>query len=281
MNVRDKVIAVTGAGSGIGRALSEQLAEKGAIVAAGDINEEAVNETVTTLDGASSGHRAYTVNVADRDSMEAYAADVDNHFGRVDGIINNAGVLGRLVPFNEFEYEELKRIVDINLWGVINGTWSFLPYLRERPESCVVNVSSAAGLLGTLGNQAYYASKFGVRGFTESIQSELWKTNVRTTIVYPGVVKTNLGGSHPDYTDAERAEAIRRYHAQPGLSPEAAAKIIVSGIEKGKAKILVGKDVWFLDKLTRLTIGRPDRFMRPALVIGSNRQQIDGKKRFR
>jgi NAD(P)-dependent dehydrogenase (short-subunit alcohol dehydrogenase family) len=246
VNPQGKVFVVTGAGSGIGRALSHDLAGKGALVAACDVNETAAKETAGSLPG-SAEHRPFVVDVGDREAVVANAAEVVGIFGQVDGVINNAGVLGQLAPLSELGWDELELVIRVDLWGVIHGTKAFLPHLLARPEASLVNVSSFAGLMGTLGNSAYFAAKFGVRGFTEAIRSELRRSNVKVTAVFPGVVKTNLAASAPTYTEEERRTAVEIYHKQPGISPEKAAARIVGAIEKGSPRLLIGPDTWFVD----------------------------------
>jgi NAD(P)-dependent dehydrogenase (short-subunit alcohol dehydrogenase family) len=279
MQLEDKVVVVTGAGSGIGRALCHTLAGKGARVAACDVNETAAKETVTSL-LRSGDHQNFTVDVGDREAVLAAAADVVDHFGRVDGVVNNAGVLGQLAPLTELGWDELEFVIRVDLWGVIHGTKAFLPHLLARPEAALVNVSSFAGLIGSLGNSAYFAAKFGVRGFTEAVRSELRRSNVKVTAVFPGVVKTNLAASAPTYTEEERRRAVEIYHTQPGISPEKAAARIVGAIEKGSPRLLIGLDTWFVDKLVRLMPARSDRLIGGAVRFAANRQRPDGRKLF-
>ena len=279
MDMQDKVIVVTGAGSGIGRALCRTLADRGALLAACDVNEGAAKETVGSLT-RSGDHRHVTVDVGDREAVLAAAADVAAHFGRVDGVVNNAGVLGQLAPLSELGWDELEFVIRVDLWGVIHGTKAFLPHLLARPEASLVNVSSFAGLMGTLGNSAYFAAKFGVRGFTESLRAELRRSKVRVTVVYPGVVKTNLAASAPTYTEEERRRAVEIYHTQPGISPERAATRIAGAMEKGSPRLLIGPDTWFVDKLARLMPARSDRLIGPGVRFLANRQRPDGRKPF-
>lgn len=279
MNVRNEVFVVTGAGSGIGRALSQALASRGALVAACDINDQAVRETLTTLD-RSTDHAAFQVDVGDRDAVVALAENVVRHFGRVDGVVNNAGVLGQLAPLTVLEWEELEFVLRVDLWGVIHGTKAFLPHLLTRPQASLVNVSSFAGLLGSLGNSAYYAAKFGVRGFTEAVGAELRRTGVQVTAVYPGVVRTNLAASAPTYTEAERRKAVELYHRQPGIGPDQAAARMVAAIEDGRPRVLIGPDTWLVDKVARLVPARSDGVIGRAARFAVNRQRPDGRKLF-
>ena len=282
MELNGKVVAVTGAGSGIGRAISQQLATRGATVAACDLNPDAAKSTIDDLAApAGQPHQAFTVDVADEASMNALAADVARSYERVDGLVNNAGVLGQVAPVDELSTDEMRWVVGIDLWGVIYGTRAFLPHLKQQCEAALVNVSSLAGLMGSLGNSAYFTAKFGVRGFSEAVRAELHNTGVKVTIVFPGIVRTNLGASHPGYTDAEREEAIRRYNAQPGVSPERAGAKIVKGIEKGKARVLIGPDAWGVDKLVRLVPGNTDRLFHAFIAKMANKQRPDGRKVFK
>jgi NAD(P)-dependent dehydrogenase (short-subunit alcohol dehydrogenase family) len=255
------------------------MARRGAVIAACDLDEAAAKATVESL-GSGQEHRAFQVDVSSESAMDALAADVAGEFGRVDVLINNAGVLGQLAPIDQLTTEELQWVIGIDLWGVIYGTRAFLPFLRARPEASLVNVSSLAGLMGSLGNAGYYTAKFGVRGFSEAIRAEVRKTGIAVTIVYPGVVKTNLGASHYAYTDAEREEAIRLYNAQPGVSPERAGRKIARAIERKKARVLIGPDSWGVDKFVRIVPGNTDRFIHSFVARMGNKQRVDGRKVF-
>ncbi len=278
MQFQDKVVAVTGAGSGIGRALAVEVAARGGAVAALDLNETAAKETVTALQ--SGRHRAYAVDVSDSGSVEHVRQGVLDDFGKVDVLINNAGVLGRVAPFTQLAPEEFEFILNVDLWGVVHCTRHFLPDLLDRPEAALANVSSLAGLMGSYGNSAYFTAKFAVRGFTETLRSELATSNVAVTVVHPGIVKTNLGGSHPGYSEQERAEAIRRYKKQPGVSPQTAARRIVKGIERGRPRVLIGPDVWMADKLVRLLPAHYHQIFPAAVRKAANAQRPDGKRVF-
>lgn len=282
MDLRGKVAVITGAGSGIGRALSRELANSGATIAACDLDEGSATATITDLPlTGRKRHRALQVDVADEAAVNSLAEAVRSEFGTVDILVNNAGVLGRMAPVDQLTTDDLKWVIDIDLWGPIYGTRAFLPLLKERPEAALVNVSSFAGLMGSLGNAAYFASKFGLRGFSEAVRAELRPTNVTVTIVYPGVVKTNLGASRLDLDEEARQEAIRRYNAQPGVSPERAARRIARGIERGQSRVLIGPDAWAVDKLVRVFAGNTDRVLHSFISRSVNRLQPQGHKVFK
>lgn len=164
---------------------------------------------------------------------------------------------------------------------MVHGTRAFLPLVKERPAGRIANVSSLAGLLGSIGNAPYFTAKFAVRRFAEALRAELHGTGVKASVVYPGVVKMNLGASHPDYTETEQLAASRRYNSQPGITPERAASTIVRGLIKGKPRILVGPDVRAVDLLTRLLPGARDTLLHPVVVRMANRQLPEGQRTFR
>jgi NAD(P)-dependent dehydrogenase (short-subunit alcohol dehydrogenase family) len=258
------------------------MVAKGATVAAGDIDADAAKATAD-MAGEHAGVarvRPWSIDVSDRDAMLAFADEVCTEFGHVDVLINNAGVLGQIAPLSHLTYDEMRWIVDIDLWGVIHGSQAFLPQLQKRPEAALVNVSSIAGLMGSLGNSAYFAAKFGVRGFTECLRSECRSTNVQVTVVHPGVVKTNLASSTPSYSAEEKRIAVDRYNANPGVSAAHAANKIVHGIERGKPRILIGKDVWAIDKLVRALPSRYDALLYRPMRAAANSQRPDGLSLF-
>jgi NAD(P)-dependent dehydrogenase (short-subunit alcohol dehydrogenase family) len=282
MDLTRKVAVVTGAGSGIGRALTIELAHRGSTVVACDIEVDAARQTVERIAAvAGTRHKAFAVDVADENSVNALAKSVQGEFGEVDILVNNAGVLGRMAPLDQLSTQELEWVLGVDLWGPIHGTRAFLPLLRERREAALVNVCSFAGLMGSLGNAAYFASKFGVRGFSEAVRAELKPTGVKVTIVFPGVVKTNLGASGYGFSAEEKREAVRRYNSQPGVSPERAARQIARGIERGRSRVLVGADAWVIDKLVRAFPGNMDRVMHAFTARAVNRLQPDGRQVFR
>jgi NAD(P)-dependent dehydrogenase (short-subunit alcohol dehydrogenase family) len=231
-----KVVAVTGAGSGIGRALCQELAARGAHVALSDVNEVALAETAASFAGETKV-TAHRVDVSDREAVEAYAADVKAQHGGADVIINNAGVVAR-ASIEECSYEDLDFVLGVNLWGVIHGTKAFFPLMRERGGGHIVNISSINAFVPFPLNGPYNMSKYAVHGLNETLAQELIGDTIRVTGVYPGGVKTNIAKSGRHVSE-EQAQAFTRT-ARTG--PEEAAKVILNAVEKNKQHVFVGMD---------------------------------------
>ncbi|HEX3046886.1 MAG TPA: SDR family NAD(P)-dependent oxidoreductase [Bacillota bacterium] len=251
----DKVVVLTGAGSGIGRALAYRLSMEKAVLALADIDMEGLQITKQLIqaDLGEDSARLYRVDVAQREQVTEFAQKVIRDFGRVDLVINNAGVSssGRV---HELTYDTLEWTIDINLWGVIHGTKAFLPHLMERPEAGIVNISSVYGLLGIPGQAAYCTSKFAVRGFTESLRQELSGTNIFVTLVFPGGVKTSIAkNSRTDYQidEATYQKGLQQFETTLKTQPETAAEAIISGIKHKSPRVLIGRDARQIDRLAR------------------------------
>lgn len=257
-NFNGRVCVVTGAGSGIGRALALELARRGAKLALSDINEETVQETAR-LCGANDVITD-RLDTSDRAAWEAYSARVVEHFGVVNQIYNNAGIaLGRSVK--DSTMDDYERVLGINLFGVINGTLAFLPHLIASGDGYVVNISSLNGIVAQPEMSHYCTAKFGVRGFTESLRMEMQVHGhkVGVSVVHPGGIKTNIATA-----EMERAKAEGKAHPDADkrtklynekllkMPPEQAAKIICDGVEKGKMRILVGNDAKGADLIERI-----------------------------
>jgi NAD(P)-dependent dehydrogenase (short-subunit alcohol dehydrogenase family) len=250
MKVQGKVFFVTGAGSGIGRELVLNLAKRGAQVAAADINPETLQETIRLVGALGERISTHVVNVADRKAVEALPEQIIARHGAIDGIINNAGIIQPFVGIENLELDVMERVVDVNLWGPIYVIKAFLPYLLERPEAHIVNVSSMGGFFPFPGQTMYGASKAGLKLLTEGLYSELSDTNVRVTVVYPGAIDTNisensgLGDAYASNADSSALKPL-----QAGV----AAQIIIDGIEKDKYSVLVGSDAKMMDLLYRIS----------------------------
>ena len=259
----NSVIAITGAGSGIGRSLAIECAKRGANVAISDINFPALEETQSLLQEQYPESKVHItkVNVSQKDEVSLWASSIAKEFGFINAIINNAGV-ALSVTVEDMKYQDFEWLMDINFWGVVYGSKSFLPYIKKSPWGHIINVSSLFGLISTPNTSAYNAAKFAVRGFTESLRIELMMNckNVNVSCVHPGGIKTNIvnygrdGGDVVGYastmTSAERKNNFNEKMAR--TTPGQAAKIIIDGLVKNRARIVVGADAKLLDILQRL-----------------------------
>jgi NAD(P)-dependent dehydrogenase (short-subunit alcohol dehydrogenase family) len=248
------VAAVTGAGSGIGRALAQQLAEAGSALAVADVDEAGLRQTAQSFEKKKAAVSTHVLDIADEASMRAFAEDVRNRHGRVTLLINNAGV-SLHGNFDEISLEDFRWLMNINFWGTVYGVQYFLPLLKQEKRSHIVNISSVFGLIAPAGQTPYAASKFAVRGFTEALRHELEGSNVHVSCVHPGGIRTpiarhsRLGAAA---SPAKREENIARFERLAQTTPEAAAARILRGVEHGEKRILIGKDAYQIDILQRL-----------------------------
>lgn len=250
-NLNNKVAVVTGAGSGIGRALAMELAARGCRLALSDVNEAGLKETAALCDAADV--RTYRLDVADRDAIYAHAEQVAKDFGVVHLVINNAGV-ALSATVREMTDEDFKWVMGIDFWGVAHGTRAFLPHLIASGEGHVVNISSVFGLIGVPKQSAYNAAKFAVRGFTEALRQEmkLERQPVAVSCVHPGGIRTNIANA-ARMGKSENAAAQRKgFDKLAVTSPEKAARIIIKGILKDESRILVGPDAWGIEMINRV-----------------------------
>lgn len=246
-----KVIVVTGAGGGIGRQLVFQLLGKGATVAAVDINAAALEET-KRLAGVDAGRVSlHQADITDRARVAQLAREVKQLHGRIDGLINNAGVIQDFITVAALSDGAIERQMDINFYGTMNMARAFIPYLAERDEACIGNVSSMGGFLPVPGQAMYGASKAAVKIATEGMRMELSRTGIAVSLIIPGGVETDIK-KNSGLRDAEISEAAKKSAGFKLTSPEKAARTIIRGMEKNKAKILVGTDCRIMDLLYRL-----------------------------
>lgn len=249
MNPQNKVIVVTGAGNGIGRELCLRLLNKQANVAGVDLNQEALTETQKIAGVGDDRFMGYVLDITDKAKVDALPEEVVKHFGSVDGLINNAGIIQKFIPVNDLPTEQINRVMNVNFYGTLNMTKAFLPLFLKRPEAHVVNISSMGGFIPFPGQTIYGAAKAAVKIFTEGLYAELKGSAVKVTVVHPGAIATNitansgLGGPKIDTSSTKTSLA---------LSPAKAAKIIIRGMEKNKFRVTVGKDAYILDKLYRM-----------------------------
>lgn len=252
---RGKVCVITGAGSGIGRALAENLARRGAKLALSDIDNDGLAETVRRCEALGAQVKSDRLNVAEREAVLLYADEVKKHFGVVHQVYNNAGIAfhGEVA---DSQFKDIERIMDVDFWGVVNGTKAFLPLLIESGEGHVVNVSSLFGLIAVPGQSAYNAAKFAVRGFTESLRQEMLARRhpVKVTCVHPGGIKTAVA-RNATYAEGIDAKQFASFFDKKLAmhSPEMAAQTITEGVGKGHGRVLIGWEAKALDLFVRTT----------------------------
>ncbi|MEL6892781.1 MAG: SDR family NAD(P)-dependent oxidoreductase [Actinomycetota bacterium] len=256
-----KVVAVTGAASGIGRALAVGAVGRGAHVALADVDTDGLAETAALAEGRGSKVSTRRVDVADRDELVGWADEVAAEHGAVNVIINNAGVALAASAADQSP-DDFDWLMKINFWGVVNGTQAFLPHLRRTGDGHVVNISSVFGLFSVPTQSAYNASKFGVRGYTDALRMELEieRAGVSATTIHPGGIKTSIArnarvdpsasvvGGSPDEFGADFDQLAR-------TTPEKAARQILNAVERNRRRALIGPDAKVFDLVSRLPAG--------------------------
>jgi NADP-dependent 3-hydroxy acid dehydrogenase YdfG len=262
-----KVAVVTGAGSGIGQALAIELGRSGATLAISDIDMEGLARTEERLSTIGAPARADRLDVTEREAFHAYADQVNEHFGKVNQIYNNAGI-AFTGDVEVSQFKDIERVMDIDFWGVVNGTKAFLPHLIASGDGHIVNISSLFGIFSMPGQAAYNSAKFAVRGFTEALRQEMALAGhpVKVTTVHPGGIKTaiarNATGAEGVDVDAQAKFFDKRL---AGTSAQRAAQIILEAVRKNKARVLVGPDAKVLDVVVRLTGSGYQRLFSPVL----------------
>lgn len=249
MQISTKTFVVTGAGSGIGRELTIQLLRKGANVAGVDIKEESLSETQRIAGVGEERFNAYKLDITNQTAVEQLPAAVVDHFGAVDGIINNAGIIQPFKPVNELSFDEINRVLAVNFYGTLYLTKAFLPLFLQGPEAHIVNISSMGGFIPFPGQTIYGAAKAAVKIFTEGLYAELADTQVHVTVVHPGAIATNITENSGLGKPKREANTPQATMALPASK---AAEIIIRAIEKNKYRVTVGKDAALLDILYRL-----------------------------
>ena len=248
------VAVVTGAGSGIGRALAQQLAAAGSALALADVDEAGLQQTLLSLAKNRALVTTHVVDVAKEDAVKSFANEVRERHGRVTLLINNAGV-SLHGNFDEVSLDDFRWVMDINFWGTVYGVRYFLPVLKREPRAHIVNLSSVFGIIAPAEQVPYAASKFAVRGFTEALRHELEGSNICVSCVHPGGIRTpiaihsRLGAATPP---AKREENIARWDRLARTPPEKAAEVILRGVERRSSRILIGADAYLIDFSQRL-----------------------------
>lgn len=248
-----RVAVVTGAGSGIGRALAQNLAGRGCPLVLVDRDEHTLQETVDSI-ATPVLHR--TLDVSDRWALQGLASDTKEWGqGPIGVIVNNAGItVSQTIA--QSSPEELERVMNVNFWGVVHGTQAFLPLLQEQDAGALVNISSVFGIMAFPTQGIYCASKFAVRGFTESLRHEMRGTGVRVHCVHPGGIKTNIVRNATVHVDnqgnTDKAQMVKDFDRLARTSPAKAADTILTGVLKGRERILIGADAHLLETIVRL-----------------------------
>lgn len=248
MQVNNKVLVVTGAGSGLGREITLKLLAKGATVAMVDVNGQGMTETARLAQVDSSRISQHVMSIADKELVLALPDKVIQTHGHVDGLLNVAGIIQPFVKLNDLDFDHIERVMNINFFGTLYMTKAFLPHLLQRPEGHIVNVASMGGFLPVPGQTIYGASKAAMKLMTEGLYAELKDTNVHVTLVLPGAMSTNIMNNSG--VDMKGMDAESSSHKM--LSPAEAADMVIAAMEKNAYRKLVGQDAWAMDKLYRL-----------------------------
>jgi NAD(P)-dependent dehydrogenase (short-subunit alcohol dehydrogenase family) len=250
-----KVAVVTGTGSGIGRALAIELGRSGAKLAISDVDTEGLAATEERLRAIGAPVKVDRLDVTEREAFRAYADEVKDHFGTVNQVYNNAGIAYTgSVEISQFK--DLERVMDVDYWGVVNGTKVFLPHLIASGDGHVINISSVFGLLAISGQAAYNAAKFAVRGFTEALRQEMLIAGhpVQVTCVHPGGIKTAIVRNAVTAEGLDKNELATFFDKRlASTTAQKAARIILDGVRRNKPRVLVGTDAKALDLLARVT----------------------------
>ena len=248
---KNKTVVITGAGSGIGRALAVQMAGRGARLALSDLGAAGLAETMSLLP-AKTEARSYLLDVSANEQMIEHATQVQREFGVVDFVINNAGT-SVLATFEHLTVPEIQKVLNVNLWGVIYGTKAFLPIMLAQKHGCIANVSSVFGLVATPCSAAYTMSKFAVRGLTETLWMELEGTGVRAVLVHPGGINTNITKAPKATHESTYERKVKQANVrQMTTTPDECARQIVDGLARGDRRLLVGNGARALHWISRL-----------------------------
>lgn len=251
-NLYDKVAVITGAGSGIGRALAKAMAAEGCHLALVDMNDAGLQETKAQVADKSRKVTTHIANVTDRERMKALAAEIHQAHGAIHLLFNNAGITISKA-FEDSSLDELDRVMNINLGGVINGCYFFLPYLKQAGEGHIINTSSMAGFIGFPNQLTYSASKAAVKSLSETLFAELAMHNISVTSIHPGAIRTNIMKAAVDHgSDAAEMQKMEAMVMKMGMEPDALARKVIKAIKKDKMRIRVGFDAYLMEWIKRL-----------------------------
>jgi NADP-dependent 3-hydroxy acid dehydrogenase YdfG len=262
-----KVAAVTGAGSGIGQALALELARSGAALAISDVDSEGLAQTEEQLRAIGAPVRTDRLDVTEREAFQIYADQINEHFGKVNQIYNNAGI-AFTGDVEVSQFKDIERVMDVDFWGVVNGTKAFLPHLIASGDGHIINVSSLFGLMSMPGQAAYNSAKFAVRGFTEALRQEMALNGhpVKVTSVHPGGIKTAIARNGTTAEGVDPTAQAKFFDKRlASTSPQRAAEIILEAVRKNRARVLVGPDAVVLDLIVRITGSGYQRLFSPVV----------------
>lgn len=273
-DLKDKVVVITGAASGIGQSLAKVFTEQGSHLLLNDYDPKGLETTVESLQKIARADQkieSMSFDVSDKGKVQAFADYAQQTFGKVDVVINNAGVaLGR-VSAEEVTYEDFDWIMGINFWGMVYGSKAFLPLLKQQPEAALVNVSSVFGLAGIAFQSAYCTTKFAIRGFTESLRMEALMMFPHVTIhtVHPGGINTNIAKNskwtNTGVSESEQKEFTKSFQKSLKSSPYATAQQIVKHIQRKKSRVVLGYKSGLLDRVVRLFPGKYSKTLLKSL----------------
>ena len=254
---KQKIVVITGGGSGMGRHMAIQLAKLGATVLTSDVNKAALAETKKLIEADNGKVKTYIVDVGVKEQVYAFAEEVLKEYKYIDVLINNAGIAIGEATLNEVPVEDFERLVNINMWGVIHHTKAFLEVLVSRPEAAIANTSSVFGLMGIPSQVPYCVTKFAVRGFTDALRLELAGTNVAVTCIHPGGIDTDIVRNGIHYHDKEKV--VEQFQKLVMTSADKAASIIIRAIQKKSKRVMVGPDAKMIRFFTQLSPSSVDR----------------------
>jgi NAD(P)-dependent dehydrogenase (short-subunit alcohol dehydrogenase family) len=252
----DKICVVTGAGSGIGRATALELAGNGVghLVMA-DINRENLEATQKLVTEAGAAASIVQLDVSNREAIYDLAEQTLATHGQVDFVLNNAGI-ANIAPVESLAIEDFERVMNVDFWGVVHGTQAFLPSMIQRDFGHIANISSIFGFIGVPNQGAYNSAKFAVHGFTEALRQEMYGTGVKISCVHPGGIDTQIARNailpQGEDSDERREEIATNFKTMVKSTPLQAAQTILRGVEKGKARILIGRDAHMVDIIRRI-----------------------------
>lgn len=258
MKIEGKTFVVTGGGNGMGRELVIRLLDKGATVAAVDMNEKALHETVTLAAATAGKLSTHPVNITDRTAVFECLQQIIEIYGHIDGIINNAGIIQPFVKIQDLEMDAIEKVMNVNFYGSLHLIQAVLPHLQQRPEAHIVNVSSMGGFLPVPGQSVYGASKAAIKLLSEALYAELLSTNIKVSVVFPGAIATNITANSGVSIPQASQKNASKFKPMPACL---AAKLIIEGIEANKMRIYVGQDAKFMNLLYRISPGFATRFI--------------------